>query len=117
MLGWLVVTLKNSVPAVTGEAGREAGHGDPDGDAQGAGQGEHQVGGDEAPLAEAGLRHVQAEAEGHQRLVTKIMTEPLHLLQGFLNLVAKNFCTWGTCLARDKGEEENLDVMFLPLSC
>ena len=65
----MVVTLKNSVPAVTGEAGREAGHGDPDGDAQGAGQGEHQVGGDEAPLAEAGLRHVQAEAEGHQRLV------------------------------------------------
>ena len=37
----MVVTLKNSVPAVTGEAGWEAGHADPDGDPKGAGEGEH----------------------------------------------------------------------------
>ena len=46
-------------------------------------------------------------------LGTIIMMEPLHLLQGFLNLVTKNFCTRGACLGHDKGEEENLDVMFL----
>ena len=62
-------TLQHPVEDVPGGAGREVGHQDADPDAEGAGQGEHRRGQEEGGAAEVGLGEVEAEAEGHERLV------------------------------------------------
>ena len=61
--------MQHPAEYVPGGAGREVGHQNANPDAEGAGQGEHRRGQEEGGAAEVGLGEVEAEAEGHERLV------------------------------------------------